>query len=117
MANKPKRPCKYPYCAELVESGYCDKHKKHKRNHNDWSRWYSLPRWRKARTMYLNEHPLCVECHKHNTLTTATVVDHIVDHKGDLILFWDSNNWQSLCKRCHDRKTAKTSGCFDNYSM
>ena len=32
----------------------------------------------------------------------ATVVDHIIPHKGDSDLFWDESNWQSLCKRCHD---------------
>jgi 5-methylcytosine-specific restriction endonuclease McrA len=21
-------------------------------------------------------------------------------------LFWDKTNWQALCKRCHDQKTA-----------
>lgn len=30
------------------------------------------------------------------------MVDHITPHKGDSTLFWDSGNWQSLCKSCHD---------------
>jgi 5-methylcytosine-specific restriction protein A len=38
-------------------------------------------------------------------LVKATVVDHIVPHRGDVKLFWDENNWQSLCKSCHDHKT------------
>ncbi|WP_223866012.1 HNH endonuclease [Salipiger aestuarii] len=33
----------------------------------------------------------------------ATVVDHIQPHKGDKALFWDRNNWQPICKHCHDR--------------
>ncbi len=32
----------------------------------------------------------------------ASVVDHIEPHRGDSALFWDSGNWQALCKRCHD---------------
>lgn len=32
----------------------------------------------------------------------ATVVDHIKPHKGDSQLFWDQDNWQSLCKTHHD---------------
>ena len=35
----------------------------------------------------------------------ATVVDHITPHRGDKKLFWDEDNWQPLCKRCHDKKT------------
>lgn len=36
----------------------------------------------------------------------ATIVDHIVPHKGDLVLFHDPENLQSLCKPCHDRDKA-----------
>lgn len=32
----------------------------------------------------------------------AEIVDHIKPHRGDMALFWDSDNWQSLCKHCHD---------------
>lgn len=30
------------------------------------------------------------------------MVDHIIPHKGDMTLFWDPDNWQSLCFWCHD---------------
>ena len=32
----------------------------------------------------------------------ATVVDHKIPHKGDSVLFWNQENWQSLCGTCHD---------------
>lgn len=32
----------------------------------------------------------------------AAIVDHIKPHNGDMSLFWDSDNWQPLCKWCHD---------------
>ncbi len=32
----------------------------------------------------------------------ATVVDHVVPHKGDADLFWDRDNWQPCCKWHHD---------------
>jgi 5-methylcytosine-specific restriction protein A len=35
------------------------------------------------------------------------VVDHIIPHRGDQYLFWDQENWQALCKDCHDRKTGR----------
>ncbi len=68
------------------------------------SRGYDA-RWRKARKAFLQKHPLCVECYKAGRLTPATVVDHIVPHRGNQGLFWDEGNWQALCKACHDRKT------------
>ena len=54
---------------------------------------------------YLATHPLCVKCMAVGRYTKATVVDHIKPHRGDSVLFWDRDNWQALCKRCHDRKT------------
>jgi len=59
-------------------------------------------RWQKAREQYLNEHPLCVFCERNGRTAGAKVVDHIVAHRGDMVLFWDQTNWQSLCKPCHD---------------
>lgn len=63
-------------------------------------------RWRKATKAYLNAHPLCVRCSAQNRVAGSEVVDHIIPHKGDRGLFWDISNWQALCKRCHDRKSA-----------
>jgi len=34
-------------------------------------------------------------------------VDHIKPHKGNLALFWDEANLQSLCKKCHDGEKQK----------
>lgn len=69
-------------------------------------------RWQKAREGYLRKHPLCIRCKRAGFITAATVVDHIRPHRGDSQLFWDSSNWQPLCKRCHDRKTAASDGGF-----
>lgn len=41
-------------------------------------------------------------CLQDGTVTAATVVDHVEPHKGDRVLFFDSNNLQSLCKLHHD---------------
>lgn len=70
-------------------------------------------RWRKARMSYLKRHPLCVYCMADGQrVTVATVVDHEPPHKGDMVMFWDKTTWQSLCKRCHDIKTATHDGGF-----
>ncbi|MAR55843.1 MAG: HNH endonuclease [Rickettsiales bacterium] len=57
-------------------------------------------RWQAARATFLKKHPICVKCPKHRP-RSATVVDHIVPHKGDQKLFWDQTNWQPLCATCH----------------
>lgn len=42
-------------------------------------------------------------CQAEGRITAASVVDHIVPHKGDQALFWDvEGNWQALCKLHHD---------------
>jgi 5-methylcytosine-specific restriction enzyme A len=65
------------------------------------------PRWRRARAAFLAQHPLCATCKTRGCVVPATVVDHIVPHRGDPALFWDEANWAALCKRCHDAKTAR----------
>ena len=67
-------------------------------------------RWRQASRRFLNGHPVCVRCEAAGRLTGATVVDHKVPHKGDRDLFWDEANWQPLCSRCHNAKTAAEDG-------
>jgi 5-methylcytosine-specific restriction endonuclease McrA len=64
-------------------------------------------RWQRRRLVYLMDNPLCVDCKTADLLTAANVVDHIVPHRGDMNLFWSEDNWQPLCKRCHDLKTAQ----------
>jgi 5-methylcytosine-specific restriction protein A len=64
-------------------------------------------KWQQAGKRFLLDNPLCVYCQKVGRITPATVVDHIIPHRGDEELFWDVSNWQSLCKRCHDSVKAK----------
>lgn len=69
-------------------------------------------RWRRARAAYLRAHPLCqgqAQAHP-NEVRAATVVDHVVPHRGDDERFWDESNWQALCSECHNRKTAREDG-------
>lgn len=64
-------------------------------------------RWARARAGFLARHPLCVACECAGRVTAATVVDHIVPHRGDHARFWDRANWQPLCRRCHAAKTRR----------
>jgi 5-methylcytosine-specific restriction protein A len=65
-------------------------------------RFYDSVRWRKAAKWFLAENPLCVLCAVIGRTTGATTVDHIEPHRGDYNKFWDVNNWQSVCKTCHE---------------
>lgn len=110
------RLCTYPGCGVVTPTGRCAKHVRAEALEHDQRRGGSAERgyggrWQKARATYLRHHPLCVACEAAGRLVAATVVDHITPHKGDQALFWDSdNNWQALCKRCHDRKTVREDG-------
>jgi len=55
-----------------------------------------------------------VHCQARGLVVVATIVDHIKPHRGDMVMFWDSSNWQPLCKPCHDRKTAREDGGYGN---
>ena len=42
-------------------------------------------------------------CADGGEVRAASVVDHIRPHRGDQTLFWDQDNWQPLCKDCHEK--------------
>lgn len=73
---------------------------------NAHARGYGI-RWQRYRKAYLARHPLCVECQSEGRTVAATVVDHVIPHRGDMGRFWDPCNHQSLCKQHHDAKTAR----------
>lgn len=57
--------------------------------------------------MFLAHNPLCVLCKRLGRTVLASIVDHIVPHRGDMVLFWDVTNWQSLCVTCHNVKSGR----------
>jgi 5-methylcytosine-specific restriction enzyme A len=135
MPTLAAKPCRQVGCNALVRDGggYCAAHKREVKREVESRRVSSTQRgygyqWQKARAGYLRSHPLCVRHQERNELVQATVVDHKVPHKldeamssGDAAqiakakdLFWDHDNWQPLCKQCHDEKTAREDGAFGN---
>ena len=104
--NRPCKKCKMPCNSK---DGYCDECEKStfsydQRRGSASSRGYDR-RWEKARLAFLVANPLCVHCKAEGRIERATVVDHIVDHKGDRERFWDKSNLQALCVTHHSRKT------------
>lgn len=55
-------------------------------------------KWQKARAAFLRDHPRCFLCGE-----PATVVHHVIPHKGDMNLFWKRSNWSPRCDPCHNR--------------
>ena len=70
---------------------------------------YARARWRKLRSHKLDLNPLCEMCEASNRVTAATEVDHINAVSEELgendPLFYDIDNLQGLCSRCHRIKT------------
>lgn len=112
MPNKPLRPCRHPGCSALTSSGYCPAHQPRRRDTRrasaEYHSLYASALWQgDLRPAQLLAEPWCRECAKRGLRTPATVVDHIRPHRGDPALFADRGNLQSLCERCHNRKTAR----------
>jgi 5-methylcytosine-specific restriction protein A len=77
-------------------------HDAKRREEKPWRRWYKLAIWRALRLAQLTAHPVCRRCEARGFVTAATVVNHIVPHRGRWSLFSDAGNLESLCKPCHD---------------
>lgn len=74
------------------------------RRHDDFD--YNGRKWRNLRKHQLTLKPLCEKCLEEDVTVLATVADHIVPvKKGGS--GYDLENLQSLCKRCHDSKSAR----------
>jgi 5-methylcytosine-specific restriction enzyme A len=108
MPNKAMTPC--VVCKRPCHGRRCELHQTEvyqqdrERRGSARERGYDS-QWDKARRTYLTRHPLCVQCEKEGRVVVAVVVDHVVPHKGDQRLFWDTANWQALCVMHHNRKT------------
>ena len=108
MPYKALMPCGHPGCPRLVEVGkkYCEEHApQHKgedirpgRKHGNL---YNTTKWLHLRRQVLTAHPVCQVC----GTEIADTVDHIKPHRGNPDLFFDPDNLQAMCKRCHDKKT------------
>ena len=68
--------------------------------------FYQSQQWRRVRKLYLQSHPLCVECAAAGRVTPARVVDHIrrINDGGAPFAF---ANLQGLCDSCHNKKSGR----------
>jgi 5-methylcytosine-specific restriction enzyme A len=103
MVYMAKRPPRH----EPTYAGTTTTKERHDRKRGTASQRGYTSRWRRAAKKFLQLNPLCEECRRQGRLVAAEEVDHIKPHRGDHQLFWDSDNWQALCKPCHLSKTAR----------
>ena len=119
MPTAPLKQCGHPGCGNLTSAGKCSvpanvyRKQREERRLNSHDRGYDK-RWRRESAAHRFLNPLCADPYRAHggRPTAAEVTDHIVPHRGNAALFWDKSNWQSLCKPCHDRKTATEDGGF-----
>lgn len=120
------RPCAKTSCRELVRPPvrYCATHEVTRpkvagpKRIREWKaleghrgsareRGYTKA-WERARLGYLSIYPLCAHCAPRPV--PATVLDHIVAHRGNMSLFWTAANWQGLCASHHGQKSRRENG-------
>lgn len=112
--------CKKSGCGRSAVPGkdYCERHQNcnqaldrkiftKRGKSNQWHYLYQTAEWRRRSKAFLKKYPFCFICGAPSTIT-----DHIVPHRGDLTLFWNEENWQPMCQRCHSRKTLQENNNF-----
>lgn len=113
-----RRNCRVAGCPCEAKEGYslCEKHWDLIQKHsppslgdrpNAYERGYDH-KWRKLRNFFIRHNPLCKHCG-----APATEVDHIIP-----LIAGGTNhdhNLQSLCHRCHMKKTALDKETYDEY--
>ncbi|UCE05176.1 MAG: HNH endonuclease [bacterium] len=104
MPRKPLKQCNHVGCPELVEYGYCEKHKRLKPGSDKQvDPFYGSIRWKRFRAYYIKRHPFCEMCLEQGLPILGEIVDHIIPiREGGQKL--SSDNAQSLCRKCHARK-------------
>ena len=122
MPATAKSPCSV--CGVLSDKRRCPKHDKDERKAFDAARrsqphrrLYNTPEWKRVRNYIIGRDPLCciadvcVEQDGHPA--SSQVVDHIVRATAYMAQggnFFDVDNLQGACVRCHDAKTAREVG-------
>ena len=85
------------------------KQKNRQINREDRRKIYDTSQWRKLRSAYLQQHPLCELCQREDKVVPAVDVHHIIsfmstnDHLKRKFIAYNPDNLMSLCKECHQK--------------
>jgi 5-methylcytosine-specific restriction enzyme A len=114
MVASPKTICTQPGCNRLIPTGIggrCEQHKREREQTGTKNRsgdpFYSSKAWKVRRDARRHANPLCQECEANGVLTPMHAVDHVLPRSTHPELELDYENTQSLCERCHNRKTGR----------
>jgi hypothetical protein len=61
---------------------------------------YDTTEWRRMIKEFIAQHPRCIGCAAIGKQTPATIMDHVIPHKGDRSKFF-RGPFQPLCSWCH----------------
>lgn len=99
-----KSKCPYPRC---MNARPCPTHRPRENRPSSTARGYGY-RWQQYVAFYKQNHQLCRPCEQKGITRSVYAVDHIVPISSqDDERFWDENNHQPICQRCHAAKSAK----------
>jgi 5-methylcytosine-specific restriction protein A len=96
MPSAALQECRRPLCGNFAErGGFCAEHACEAAQSFifDKSLTPANKRFRWMRKAFLSAHPICNMC-EHES---ASVLDHIIPHRGSRELFWCTGNRQGLC--------------------
>lgn len=97
-----------PEIKKTVQRPWLKKRKPQEGRKHSNKKFYQSVAWRKLRAVKISQQPFCEECLKSGKYVSANVVDHIVpiNQGGEPLAF---DNLQSLCNRCHNKKSSSES--------
>lgn len=103
------RVCSVPGCPTIyprTEGTRCAEHRR-QADRTRGNRGYATKGHRTFRTAVIRRDPICVICN----IAAATVADHHPRSRKELIALGmnpnDPRHGRGLCKKCHDRSTAR----------
>lgn len=93
--------------SKIFKWPFAPKSKKRNEYNSDHAlNFYNSTTWRKVAKAHKENNPLCQKCLQSKRYRHVEFTDHIIPIKFGGSLF-DWHNLQSLCKQCHNKKSAK----------
>lgn len=97
--------CCHPGCRVMTTNRFCGQHK-YIEPPREKDKFLNSPEWIALRNHKIEETPWCEECDRQGKgFVPGIDVDHIIPRKERPDLSLEKSNLQTLCLKCHCRKT------------